>query len=386
MIKRYCSGCHNSKVNTSGIALDTLDVQHVARHPRLGREWSGKLSTRSCLPPACHGRTSTPTKQLWLRWNHRSMRRCRQAQSRPNRYLPPAQPHRISECHPRPAGLDVDVASLLPSDESSHGFDNVTVGDLSPTLLERYLSAARKISRLAIGSPSRSPGGDTVTLPPDLTQEEHFDELPLGTRGGMVVHYTFPLDAEYEIQLRLQRDRNEHVEGLTEPHEVELMLDGERVQLFTVKPPPAGNDHHAGGQGPECPRPGEGRSARGRRRLSEEALGAARNRAPALPGALQYGPASADSAGGLFDLGQRSVRCAGPGDTPSRRRIFVCQPAKPAEEEGCAKRILSTLMRRAYRRPVTDADLQVPLKFYQGGADGRWLRSGHRDGACAPCW
>ena len=128
-------------------------------------------------------------------------------------------------------------------------------------MLERYLSAAQKISRLAVGSPSRSPGGDTITLPPDLTQEEHFDELPFGTRGGTVVHYTFPLDGEYEIQLRLARDRNEHVEGLTEPHEVELMLDGERVQLFTVKPPAAGARPSRRRSEAEGAHPGEGRSA-----------------------------------------------------------------------------------------------------------------------------
>src|SRR5206468_6345192 len=122
--------------------------------------------------------------------------------------------------------------------ESSHGFDNVTVGDLSPTLLERYLSTAEKVSRVAVGIPGRSPGGDTINLPPDLTQEQDFDDLPLGTRGGLAVHYTFPLDAEYEIRVRLQRDRNEHVEGLTGPHEVELMLDGERLRLSTVEPPP----------------------------------------------------------------------------------------------------------------------------------------------------
>ena len=133
--------------------------------------------------------------------------------------------------------LDVDVASLLPADESSYGFDNVTVGDLSPTLLDRYVSAAEKISRLAVGRPSRSPGGDTIRIPPDLTQEEHLDGLPVGTRGGAVVPYTFPLDGEYEIQIRLTRDRDEHVEGLSEPHDLELLLDRERVQLFTVKPP-----------------------------------------------------------------------------------------------------------------------------------------------------
>ena len=97
----------------------------------------------------------------------------------------------------------MDVSSLLPGDDSSHGFDNITVGELSPTLLERYLSAAGKISRLAVGIPPRGPGGDTIVLPPDLTQESHFDELPFGTRGGTAIHYTFPQDAKYEIQLRL---------------------------------------------------------------------------------------------------------------------------------------------------------------------------------------
>jgi len=142
--------------------------------------------------------------------------------------------------------LEYDVAPLLPSDESSHGFDNVTVGNLSPVLLERYLSAARKISRLAIGSPSTGPGDDfVVQLPPDLTQDVHFDQLPFGTRGGTVVHYTFPVDAKYELQVRLSRDRNEHVEGLSGPEEVEVTLDGERVQVFTVKPPPGDQDHRA---------------------------------------------------------------------------------------------------------------------------------------------
>jgi hypothetical protein len=122
--------------------------------------------------------------------------------------------------------LDVDVSALLPTDDSSYGFDNITVGGLSPTLLERYMTAAQKISRLAIGRPIKSPGGDTISIPADLTQEEQFDELPLGTRGGTVVNYTFPVDAEYSFQLRLSRDRNEHVEGMTEPQQVELALDG----------------------------------------------------------------------------------------------------------------------------------------------------------------
>ena len=106
-----------------------------------------------------------------------------------------------------------------------------------PTLMERYLTAAQKISRVAVGRPTRSPGGETIRVQADLTQEEHIEGLPLGTRGGAVVPYTFPLDGEYDIQIRLTRDRDEHVEGLSEPHEVELLLDRERLQVFTVKPP-----------------------------------------------------------------------------------------------------------------------------------------------------
>src|SRR5204862_4293666 len=120
---------------------------------------------------------------------------------------------------------------------SSYGFDNVTVGDLPPTLMDRYVSAAEEISRVAVGRPGRSPGGDTIRTPADLTQEEHIEGLPVGTRGGALVPYTFPMDGEYEIQIRLTRDRNEHVEGLSEPHDLELLLDRERVQLFTVTPP-----------------------------------------------------------------------------------------------------------------------------------------------------
>jgi len=101
--------------------------------------------------------------------------------------------------------LDIDAAALLPKDEAGHGFDNVTVANLSPTLLNRYIAAAEKISRIAIGRPSRSPGGETIRVPPEVTQEEHIEGLPIGTRGGTVVHYTFPLDGEYEIQVRLMR-------------------------------------------------------------------------------------------------------------------------------------------------------------------------------------
>lgn len=261
--------------------------------------------------------------------------------------------------------LDVDLAAMLPADDASHGFDNVTVGDLSPTLLERYLNAAKKITRLAVGLPGRSPGGETFQLPPDLTQEEHLASLPLGTRGGLAVRYTFPVDAEYEIQIRLQRDRNEHVEGLREAHEVEVMVDGARVGLYTVRPPGAGVDHSQVDQhlklripvkaGPHTIAAAFPKKASTLLETERQPYQAHFNmdRHPRITPAV-------------FTLTVNGPYAAkGPGDTPSRRRIFVCTPAGESDEVACAGKILMTTMRRAYRRPVSEADLVVPMKFYR---------------------
>ena len=248
-LDRYCTGCHNSTLKTGGLALDDAAAGEPAAHPEIWEKVVRKLRVRY-MPPAGLPR---PDERTYERTDLRARNLAR-----------PAPPPRI----PIPAGPTPSAASTAPnirtpsatcwrstsmsprccpSDDSSHGFDNVTVGDLSPTLLERYLSAARKISRLAVGSPARSPGGDTVTLPPDLTQEEHFDELPLGTRGGLVVPLHVPARRRVRNPgapgARPQRARGRPDRN---PTQVELMLDGERVGLFTVKPPAAGNDHHAG--------------------------------------------------------------------------------------------------------------------------------------------
>ena len=129
------------------------------------------------------------------------------------------------------------MRSLLPPDESSHGFDNITVTDLSPTLLNRYLAAAQTISRLAVGRTLAKPREDTFRIRPDVTQDVHIEGLPIGTRGGVAIPYNFPQDGEYEIQVRLMRDRNEAIESLNETHELEVLLDRERCKLFTIKPP-----------------------------------------------------------------------------------------------------------------------------------------------------
>jgi hypothetical protein len=371
-LKRYCAGCHNSKVKTAGLALDSLDVHNVAPESEAWEKVVRKLRTRS-MPPAGLPRPDEQTYQATLSSLESSLDAASAAKPNPGRTDTFRRLNR-TEYHNAIRDLlaiDVDVNSMLPSDDSSHGFDNVTVGDLSPTLLERYLSAARKISRLAMGIPPRSPGGDTMTLPPDLTQEEQFADLPLGTRGGGGFHYNFPLDANYDVQIRLTRDRNEHVEGLREPQEVELMLDGERVRLFTVAPPPPGKDHSLVDKdlnarlpvkaGPHVVAVTFPRKALPLLETERQPWQAHFNmdRHPRIQPALY-----SITVNGPYDA-------KGAGDTPSRRRILVCRPANPGEEDACAKRILNTLMRRAYRRPVNDGDLQAPFRFYkQARAEG----------------
>ena len=365
-VNGYCLGCHNSKSKIGGIALDAISVEHASQQPEAWEKVIRKLRTRS-MPPAGLPRPDERAYNQLLSLLEGSLDRAAAAKPNPGRT---DTFRRLNRTEYRNAirdllAVDVDVSSMLPVDESSHGFDNVTVGDLSPTLLERYLSAAQKISRKAVGSPIRSPGGDTINLPPDLTQEEHFDDLPLGTRGGIVLPYTFPLDAEYEVQLRLARDRNEHVEGLKDTHEVELTLDGERVRLFTVKPPESGNDHHAVDQDLKIRIPVKaGPHVLGVAFVKKRSALLETERQPLqVHFNMDRHPRVQPAVYSITVNGPYAAK--GPGDTPSRRRIFVCQPATPGEEDGCAKRILANVTRRAYRRPVTDADLTAPLRFYK---------------------
>src|SRR5260370_6099864 len=241
VVNQYCLGCHNNKVKAAGLALDAISAENVSQHPEAWEKVVRKLRARY-MPPAGLPRPDERAYDAAVSSLETSLDAAAAAKPNPGRTDTFRRLNRTEYQNAIRDLLAVELAwaPLLPSDESSHGFDNVTVGDLSPPLLERYLSAAQKISRLAIGTPPRAPGGDTINLPPDLTQEEHFDELPLGTRGGTALHYTFPLDGTYEFQPRLQRDRNEHVEGLKERDEVELMVDGQRIQLFEINPPPKG--------------------------------------------------------------------------------------------------------------------------------------------------
>ena len=382
LVDDYCVSCHDEDKKKAGLALDTIAAEEVPRHPDVWEKVVRKLRARQ-MPPVGKERPDEATYDAVIASLETSLDRAAAAHPNPGRTSTLRRLTRTEYQHAIRdlLAVEIDTASLLPADESSYGFDNVTVGDLSPTLLDRYISAAEKISRVAIGRPDRSPGGETIRIPAELTQEEHIDGLPIGTRGGAVVHYTFPLDGEYEIQVRLMRDRDEHVEGLSEAHDLELLLDRARVQLFTVKPPqrePGAADTDQ----PSHEKVDQHLKIRVPVGAGPHVLGVAFPKKPSVlletprqPYETHFNfyrhPRIQPAVYSISIVGPYAA--TGPGDTPSRRRIFVSRPirqadgrpASPAQETAAARRILTALMRRAYRRPVTDADLQGPLALYR---------------------
>ncbi len=359
---RYCISCHSEKTKAGGLVLSTIAGQPATAHSDAWEKVIRRLRARS-MPPAGLPRPDEAGYTAAIASLESALDRQYAAKPNPGRTDTFRRLNR-TEYHNSIRdllALDIDVTTLLPGDDSSHGFDNITVGELSPTLLERYLAAAQKISRLALGSPVKAVGGETILLPPDLTQEDHFDELPLGTRGGAVTRYTFPRDADYEITLRLARDRNETVEGLKGVHQLELTLDGERLQVFTVQPPPKGEDHSKVDAGLHVRIPVK---------AGAHELAAAFLKKPTTlletdrqPYQAHFNmdrhPRIQPALYSLSIVGPFNPQ--GPGETASRRRIFVCG----TEDDACARQIVRTLARRAWRSPVTDADIAVPLRFYQ---------------------
>jgi Protein of unknown function (DUF1592)/Protein of unknown function (DUF1588)/Protein of unknown function (DUF1585)/Protein of unknown function (DUF1587)/Protein of unknown function (DUF1595)/Cytochrome C oxidase, cbb3-type, subunit III len=380
---RYCVACHNRADQTAGLALDVISGQAIDRHPEAWERVVRKLRARQ-MPPLDRARPDERTYQAVSAWLETGLDRAAAAHPDPGRT---ETFRRLNGTEYQNAirdllALEIDAGALLPRDPSSNKFDNVTASDLSPTLMDRYLSAAQKISRLAVGSPGpakrQGAGGDTIRIPADRTQEEHVPGLPLGTRGGALIPYTFPLNGEYEIAVRLSRDRNEEVEGLKEPHELVMLLDREQIGSFTIVPP-RGSE--------EQPRVDQHLKQRLRVTAGPHELGVTFLKKPSELLETKRQPYQAH-----FNLHRHprlspavyQISITGPygasaaGDTPSRRRIFSSRPKQPAEEEACARRILSGLMRRAYRRPVTAADLQTPMRLFR---EARHADGGSFDGA-----
>ena len=379
LLDRYCVTCHNERLETGGLSLEGADVDDVAAHPELWEKVVRKLRT-GAMPPQPRPRPDAAAYGRMVSYLETALDAAAAASLDPGRT---DTFRRLNRTEYRNAirdllALDVDVAALLPRDDSAFGFDNVNAGGLSPTLMERYLTAAQKVSRLAVGSRLPAPGSRVVVIPADRTQEDHVAGLPFGTRGGTVVDHLFPADGEYEIQVRLQRNRNENVEGLTEPHDVEITLDGRRLELFTMEPSrnfvlQANATYYAD----------EGIDNHLNVRVSVPA-------GPHRVGAtfIKKNSALLETTRQPYDAhfnmdrhprqqpAVRMVSIVGPfdptgvGETPSRTRIFSCRPPSGAtaeEEEACATGIIASLARRAYRRPVTVDDFDRLVSFYQRG-------------------
>ena len=391
-INRYCVSCHNDRLKTSGLSLEKADATRPALNPEVWESVARKLQARS-MPPQNARRPDEATYQSLQAQIERALDA--EAIAHPN----PGAPilHRLNRSEYANAihdllALDVDVASLLPPDDAAFGFDNISdVLGVSPSLQERYLSAAMKIAAVAVGNPDITAGSDTFRIRQDLSQDQHIDGLPLGTIGGTSVRYTFPLDGDYVFQVKLYRTNLNIMRGLEYAHDVEFAVDGKRVYLATI----GGKDDLAS----LFDKPtdtSDAVDARLRVRVPVTAgphtvsVAFVEDAPVQEPSRLQpFLRSSIDN----FDWAGRphmqTFTITGPfnataaGDTPSRRKIFTCNARVNASRSGsakasaersaeraadaCAEKILAAIAHRAYRGPVSAVDLQRILKIYREG-------------------
>ena len=372
-LEEYCSECHNEIDLEGDIDFARLDPAHVETAAETWEAAVRKLRTRT-MPPQGARRPDADTYQRLAT----TLEAALDATTPPN----PGRPalRRLNRAEYANAirdllDLEVDVTALLPPDDSAYGFDNN--GDLlvvSPALLERYLSAADRVSALAVGDPATVASAETYTVAGDQSQSQHLNGLPLGTVGGIAVEHNFPLDGEYEFQVALFRNNLEGIRGLEHAHDLEIAVDGVRVLLESI----------GAGHEPEMP-PETIITAR-----SDATDARLKVRAPVKAGARtvtatfvrkigastnRLRPFDRSNAGTYDSTGRPHVETltiagpfapTGPGTTASRARIFTCTP-ETAVAESCAREILATLARRAYRRPVDETDLERLLPFYRDG-------------------
>ncbi len=388
-IDRYCVTCHNARVKTAGLVLEGLDPAAIGDGTGLD-VWE-KVVRRlraGTMPPLGVPR---PDAATYMRVAS-SIEADLDAFGAQHPYAGRAPVRRLNRTEYANAirdllALDIDAAALLPPDDSSYGFDNIAdVLGVSPSLQERYLLAAAKISALAVGDTTRRPSAETYRVRQDLSQNQHIEGLSLGTIGGLAARHQFPLDGEYRLQVTLQHTNFGNIRGLDYPHEVEISIDGRRVHAATIGGP-ADLDQMF-----EHPvTAGEAIEARLTATVAVSAgprsVGVAFVRHLELGDSKRLQPFLRSSANTLDWTGLPHIQSltitgpsgpTGPGQTPSRQRIFVCRPAPVSaptnahdDDLPCARRILGTLARRAYRRPVGEAELQPLLDLYRAGrADG----------------
>ena len=383
-LDRYCVTCHNDRMKTAGLSLAGVDLADAGRHASELERAVRKLGG-AAMPPAGSPRPDSATYAALTRFLERQLDAA--AARRPNAGRTEAM-HRLNRVEYQNAIRDLlaveamDIERMLPADDASYGFDNIAgILAMSPTHLERYLTAARKISRAAVGDVTIPPYGETVMIPLDFGQDDRLERGAPGTRGGAIVTRYFPVDAEYLIKFQTVTGY-----GISEEEDnfVEVTVDGERLFYAEVPQPRArGNDDEASTNF-EVRVPIRGGLRTVGITLLETTVAQAEDYLqPYLrpPGVSVFKHARLGGYAGphvslLSFTGP--INPTAPGDTPSRKKIFVCSPATPADEEPCARRILGRLARRAYRRPVTGTEVSTLLTFFREGRTGGSFDKGIR--------
>jgi len=397
-IDKYCVGCHNSKTKIGGLTLDAPDLLNVAAHADVWEKVDKKLRT-GAMPPLGMPKPDKAAVDAFATSIETSIDKAYAANPNPGR---PAL-HRLNRAEYSNAirdmlALNIDAADFLPTDDASFGFDNVAnVLGLSPALQERYIAAAGKISRLAVGDPATSPIVDTYRVRSDISQDDHIEGLPLGTRGGVLIHHNFPLDGEYVIKVKLLKSTVDLLFGGNAQDEtLEIAVNGERVKTLTINPKikeapkpevkVANNGFDpAAATKLSMSQPPDSLEARLFVKAGPQTVTVAflkKTLAPVEDLVEPFERSTFDpsdpkglphvlsvSIGGPFDP-------KGSGDTPSRRRIFTCHPANASEEMPCARKIISSLAQHAYREPINDSDLETLLSFYQEGRNKGTFENG----------
>jgi hypothetical protein len=387
LLTKYCLTCHNDKAKTGGLSLEKLDVDRPATEAETWEKAIRKLRA-GLMPPAGMPRPERATLDAFRSSLEKSIDLA--AAQNPNPGVTAL--HRLNRAEYANAirdliAVDVDPSTILPADDSSEGLDNIAeVLGTSPALIERYVGAAAKISRLAVGDTDISPISTTYKVRGDLSQENHIEGLPLGTRGGISIRHNFPVDGEYEFKFSLLKvNFGPEYGGSAKSEQIEMSVNGERVLLLDLKPVPY---YYIGrGQTLITSTPLDVRlpvkagpqtiivtfikkTSAGADDLVQRFEASTAD----LQTGVQYGYTSVPHLAGVEIIGPYNI--VGSGNTPSRDRIFVCRPNSANDEPVCAGKIVSTLARRAFRRPVGDADVSRLLAFYRDGRRNGSFESG----------
>ncbi|MEO8256303.1 MAG: DUF1592 domain-containing protein [Acidobacteriota bacterium] len=378
VLDRYCVTCHNERAKIAGLTLDKVDLSDIPASADILEKVVRKVRV-GMMPPQGSPRPDQAAATALVAHLTRELDRAALARPNPGRGLI----HRLNRVEYENAirdlfSLEIDASAMLPPDDAAYGFDNIADAlGVSPVLLERYLTAADKITSLAVGDAETQTAGQTFRIRQDASQDTHIEGLPLGTVGGILAKTTLPLDGEYAFGIKLFRTNLGVVRGLEYDHQLEFTVDGERVHLSTI-----GGDDDFKANLKNMTKAGDDVEKRAAFRLPLKAgphtITVAFIERSAAVNPLRLQPFIRSSNDTLDTLGHPHLdtftltgpfNATGPGDTPSRRRIFLCRPssANAADEDACARRIVTTFARRAYRGLSTQTDVDRLLEFYRSG-------------------